>query len=206
MAIESRRHRYLLRQGWYQEVLTWSNRILSGQPSDAAWFNAQLNRVGALALADSTEASRRVVADLKAAADTLGMLSTYMARRGAITLLHQEQKPKEALAVIREVRYDGLPTGGMFDIEMRDAEIAALVQAKRFDQAEHALREQLRLYGGHVKAHLTLAQVLEEQGDYPEAAERYHKFLEAWAQADPGQPQVARAKEGLQRLGYARQE
>ena len=202
LAIESRRYRYLLRQGWYQEALAWSNRLLVEPANRSVWFNAQLNRGGALALVDSMDASRGVVADLMAAADSLGKLSIFMARRGAITLMLREQKPKEVLAVIREVRLDGLPTGGMFDIEIRDAEIEALLQDERFDEAERALREQLRLYGGHAKAHLALAQALEKQGRHPEAAEYYHLFLETWAHADPDQPQVVKAKESLQRLGY----
>jgi len=78
--------------------------------------------------------------------------------------------------------------------------------AKRFDEAERALREQLRLYGGHAKAHLALARALENQGRHPEAAEYYHLFLEVWAHADPDQPQVVKAKESLQRLGYTPQD
>jgi len=200
LAIEGRRHRYLLRQGRYQETLAWSNQILFGMPSYSGWFNAQINRIGALALADSADAARLAAADLVAAADSIGGLSIFMARRGTIVLLLKTNQPKEALALIKEVRKDGLPTGGMFDIEIRDAEIEALLLDKRLDDAEHALYEQLRLYGGHAKAHLTLGRVLEEQGHSTGAAAHYRHFLDAWSRADPDLPQVAEAKERLGRL------
>ena len=106
----------------------------------------------------------------------------------------------EALALIQEIRKDGLPTGGMFDLEIRDSEIEALLLENRFDEAERALYEQLRLYGGHAKAHLSLGQVLEEQDHPAEAAEQYRHFIEAWAKADPDLPQVVEAKGRLKRL------
>jgi tetratricopeptide (TPR) repeat protein len=200
VGVESRRHRYLLRQGRHLETLAWTERILEGQPSLAKWFNAQLNQVGALALADSLDAARRAVAELAAAADSVGGLATFMARRGMIVLLLRENRPEEALAVIAEVRRDGLPIGGMFDIELRDAEIEALWQGKRLDDAERVAREELRLYGGHAKAHLALARVLEDAGRPEEAREQYELFLKAWARADAGQPETVEAREGLLRL------
>ena len=200
VGVESRRHRYLLRQGWHLETLAWTERILGEQPGQADWFNAQLNRVGAFALADSLDAARRAAAELAASADSVGGLATFMARRGMIVLLLHERRPEDALAVIRDVRRDGLPVGGMFDIELRDAEIEALWQEKRLAEAEQALREELHLYGGHAKAHLALARVLEDAGRHEEADAHYRRFLEAWALADPGQPEVTEAREGLLRL------
>jgi tetratricopeptide (TPR) repeat protein len=200
LAIESRRHRYLLRQGQYRETLAWSNRILFAQEDRGQWFNAQLNRIGALALADSAGAARLAADALISAADSLGGLSTFMARRGLITLLLRINQPAKALDLIQEVRKDGLPTGGMFDLELRDSEIEALVLENCLAEAQHALHEQLRLYGGHAKAHLSLGRVLEEQGHATEAAAHYRQFLKAWAQANPDLPQVLAAKASLARL------
>jgi len=197
---ESRRHRYLVRLGQYAETLAWTNRILYGRPSRADRFHAQLNRVGALVLADSTQAARAVAARLAADEDSVGALAVFMARRGMIMVHLRERHPDEALAVIRDIRRDGVPLGGMFDIELRDAEIEALWQARRLEDAERALRTELRLYGGHVRAHLVLGRVLEDAGRPEEAAEHYERFLAAWAQADPGQAEFSEAVEAMLRV------
>jgi tetratricopeptide (TPR) repeat protein len=50
------------------------------------------------------------------------------------------------------------------------------------------------------KAHYYLGMAYQELGRYPEAIQKYEKFLEIWKDADPGIPELEGAKKRLERL------
>ncbi|MDH3198792.1 MAG: hypothetical protein OEO21_11190, partial [Candidatus Krumholzibacteria bacterium] len=105
-----------------------------------------------------------------------------------------------ALIALQEMKRYGVPFGAMFDIEYREALARAYRMANRLEDAAEVHREMVRLYGGHALSHYDLGSIYEEMGRPADAAQAYTTFLDAWARADDGLPQVEDAKDRLAAL------
>lgn len=194
MAIQGRRHRFLLRVGRVEPALAWSRDILGSSPDNSAWFNAALNGAVAYALADSFAVAQSLVDSLHTRSETIGGLARFMARRGEIVAHLAADRPDSALAVIARVWRDGLMPGGAFELDVRCWEAQALHQAGRLDEAAETLEDLLLVHAGHAPARLHLALILAETGRRTEALRECEAFLAAWAQADPDHETLAAAR------------
>jgi tetratricopeptide (TPR) repeat protein len=190
-AIQGRRHRFLLRHGEYEAALEWAGEILAGEPGPSAWFNAAINGAVAYAQADSLTAARAVVDSLYGREASIGGLARFMARRGAIAVNLADDRPDSVLAVVADIRGDGLMPGGAFDLEIRLARARALAGSGQGAAAEEVLHDLLLVYGGCAPARLELALVLQANGKPREALAACEEFLAAWSDADPEAPALA---------------
>jgi tetratricopeptide (TPR) repeat protein len=110
-----------------------------------------------------------------------------------------EGKPGEALKYADEAIVQGL-LGGPSDIEYHEIQAQAYRAMGRLDEAEAALRYNVRRYPSHGIGHYYLGQLLEEKGDADDAEGQYRVFLKKWSRADRGLPELADAKARLATL------
>ena len=112
-----------------------------------------------------------------------------------------ERNPATALATLYEMKQLGMsPKAGWWNIEWREALAQALSMAGRFDEAANVHEEMLGIYRGHKLSHYDLGKIYEEMGRAADAEQQYVAFLEAWAEADEGLPQLEDAKRRLAAL------
>ena len=62
------------------------------------------------------------------------------------------------------------------------------------------LRELLRIYAGHVRAHYELARTYDMMGRSDDARTEYTAFLDAWSEADDGLSELQDARMRLRAL------
>jgi DNA-binding winged helix-turn-helix (wHTH) protein/tetratricopeptide (TPR) repeat protein len=121
--------------------------------------------------------------------------------RGEFALL--AHKPQEAIALMEPSRqFDGTSLDGYYLRGM------AYMQANQLPQAEAEFRNLLAhpyiepTAAGLPLAKLQLARVLAREGNKSGADVAYRGFLDAWKNADPGQPLVLAARKGLEALAH----
>ncbi|MFO7653507.1 MAG: protein kinase [Candidatus Krumholzibacteriia bacterium] len=184
LAIEGRRMRFLLAAGKHEPVLAWAGAVLADSAGRSAWFNAKHNEALALARAGSVSAAEAAAAELDAAEAAVGGLARYFARRARLAAREAAGDPAGVLTIVGQIREAGWAPGGAFEIEVLDAEIAALQALGRTAAAERALRELLARHGGHTTAAMALGDVLRARNRREEASQWYGRALDLWAHAD----------------------
>ncbi len=198
---------YLSRAGRYQEALDqialfrqsdwWKN---DAQVSKAKWVNGEIEALIGLGRLD--EARTLLDEGDKANKQSVKGPATrnYYARaRIAIA----EGKPENAVRYIEESIAQGL-LGGPKDIEYHELRAQAYRAMGRMDEAEAALRYNVRRYPSHGIGHYYLGQLLEEKGARDEAEAEYRLFLTKWSRADRGRPEIVDTRERLAALSLSR--
>ena len=89
---------------------------------------------------------------------------------------------------------------GRENIEYREAQAEAYRLSGRLEEAAAVHKELLRVYGGHALSHYYLGVIYEEMGRPRDAGQEFTKFLEMWAKADEGLPQLVDARQRLAAL------
>jgi len=123
----------------------------------------------------------------------------YMAAWSSAEIALAEGDPQSALIHLRQIGAKGNPWG-YNNIRYRELLAKAHHMAGQYADAEIVLEELLRVYPGHALARFQLADNYEKRGRADEAETAYVAFLDAWAQADAGLPQLKIARERLEVL------
>ena len=183
----------LVNWGKPQPVRAWALEIAK-MPEKYDWgFNALILGTQALVELDSLDAARSNLKKIRAMKDLPAYWGRYMPRYIAARIALAEGHPDSALAQIDGIQQLPLP----WDYETR---AQALRKLKRFPEAEATAKKLIRCFGSRFTAHYLLGQIYEEMGRKADAAREYEIFLDAWANADPGWPQVADARSRLAAL------
>ncbi len=190
-----------LRVGHAAAVLAWvdSLRTLTGgiqDPSLARLAQNYTTLYGALALAmsDSLDAARALVPQLQSLVRGMGGQATFYARKVGIKIALAEHDPQTALRLLDENAAQILPPGGLIAIEHYENRARAYMLAGKTREALAALDFLQRVYKGDKRALALRGEVLEAAGRDTAAVAAYRAFLDAWQDADPGLPLVARVQ------------
>ena len=201
ISIEHARSRVLLRSGRAEEVLCWARGVPGRSDSFQNVGNAVLAELRALVALDSLEAVSSAQAKVNAAGLAGSRAHLFPDDQSRAEIALAEKAPEAALEILLEMpRFGMSPVGGWLNIEWRETLARAYRMASRLDEAAGVHEEMLRLFGGHSLSHYDLGQIYEEMGRTADAEQEYVAFLEAWAEADDGLPQVEDAKQRLKML------
>lgn len=207
------RCKLLWRVGRAAEVLRWTDRVAKELATGGgAMNNPQIEgaarwavlefRARALVATDSLAAGREAALALMDAASEFGnharIQALYLNARIAI----EEGDAAAALAALDQMRQESVGFGQM-NIEYHEARAAAYRLAGRMEKATAVHEELLLVYGGHALSHYHLGLIYEEMGRTQDAKQELAKFLEMWAQADEGLPQLEDARVRLAKLNGA---
>jgi len=190
----------LLSCGRPQEALAIAESL--PQQYDDIWapiYALRLTSMAAAALGDF-QVAREAVDGLHTAEEGWGAQARGFALRGKAYLALGEKEPERALAALDSLREQGVPFGGLFDIQCREARATAHRMAGHPEKAVVVHTELLRLYGGHALSHYELGQLYEDMNRPDDAESEYTKFLDMWSKADEGLPQLGDARERLANL------
>jgi len=196
--VGARRSRILLRIDRAQKVLEWARRAYERADTRMARYVAKSDEARALVALGSLEAARSAMTELRPLA-TGGQLNEVFHVRAEIELA--ENNPEAVLETLREWnRHGRYRVGGLEDIEFREMTARAHRMAGRLDEAASVHEEMLRVYRGHFLSHYDLGLIYQEMGRTGDAKREYATFLDAWAEADEGLPQVLDARRRLDEL------
>ncbi len=115
-----------------------------------------------------------------------------------------EKDPETALAFLRESSPGLFYSSGFLGIvgmQTREALARVHQMAGRLDEAANVHKELLRICGGHALSHYELGKIYQELGRPADAKQEFSRFLEMWADADEGLPQLENARARLAALG-----
>jgi serine/threonine protein kinase/tetratricopeptide (TPR) repeat protein len=192
------RFNILLRTGHADEVLAWTR---SNRQSDSRITRLQALRLEAFAMValDSLEAARSVLEELGATGEYLGAYAQYSYHKISAMLALAETDPQTALSELGHLDQTAC-YGGMYHIEYLEMLAHAYRLAGRLEEAAAVHHDLLRIYGGHALSHYALGGIYEDLNRLPDAEREYTAFLDAWAEADEGLPQVEDARQRLASL------
>jgi tetratricopeptide (TPR) repeat protein len=157
-------------------------------------------RVRTLIALDSLPAARVAEERLRATGKEGDVQPPFPLLRAKADLALAEQNPEKAITALTEMLRQGIPPGGLHDIERREALARAYRMADRLEDAEAELRELLRIYGSHSVARYELGRIYEEMGRTEAAETEYTAFLRSWSGADPEMVQLTDARRRLDAL------
>jgi tetratricopeptide (TPR) repeat protein len=190
----------LLYAGRAKEALDVAHSITTNYEDPRAAFYALRIRAWATVALGDLGAARAAGKQLRVAEDQWGGLARALSLTSEAEIALAENKPDEALDTLDKIKSQGVGSGGLFDITYREARARAHRMAGRLDEAAAVHKELLRVYGGHALSYYALGQIYEEMSRPAEATREFSKFLEMWAKADEGLPQLVDARERLDAL------
>jgi tetratricopeptide (TPR) repeat protein len=169
-----------------------------GQLRNVLWVrNADKEpRIRSLVQLDSLVAARKALAEYLA---VKGWWHPRQARYGSLSVLAElqlaEGHPDSALATLMRNE-----EGAQLEARGQNTRARALRTLGRLPEAAATLEGLLKRNGCRFIARYQLGQIYEEMGRKADAAREYEVFLKAWANADPGWPQVEDARRRLAAL------
>jgi tetratricopeptide (TPR) repeat protein len=202
---------YLLLLGRADEVLHWVDtevaKLATGDGAAAdnmqligiAHWTALDFRARALAALDSPDAGRTAAAALMKSVEEFGNNARLQALRVSVQIALKERDSEAALGALDQLMDEAVGMGyeHVAYLEMR---AAANRLAGRFEDAVAVHEKLLKIYGGHAVSHYQLGLLYEEMARPIDAAREYRRFLEMWAKADEGLPQLVDAQRRLAEL------
>jgi tetratricopeptide (TPR) repeat protein/tRNA A-37 threonylcarbamoyl transferase component Bud32 len=204
--IEVRRGELLIRLGRAPEALRSAQYILDNSTIEDSRHRAILVKALALIALDSLEAARAAFEALFNAEDRFNRAHLFPNDRFRVELELAEGDHEAAIEILNEMERRGMPRiAGMHHVEWREALARAHRMAGRLSEAAAVHEKMLREIRGHFLSHYDLGQIYEEMGRVADARLQYEAFLEAWAEADEGLPQVEDAKARLAKLQAAKE-
>ncbi|UCG52217.1 MAG: protein kinase [Candidatus Latescibacterota bacterium] len=182
------------------EALPLARALWEEAEFDYHRFTAKAYEARALVALDSLEAARAVFAEFRALEKESRRPESAMAYNIAAVIALAEGDSEGALDALGNMRRRGVRPGGLDDIQLRENLALAYRMGGQLEEAARVLQELVSVYGGHALAHYRLGHVYEEMGRSVEAKNEYTKFLEKWANADEGLPQLTDARRRLETL------
>jgi tetratricopeptide (TPR) repeat protein/tRNA A-37 threonylcarbamoyl transferase component Bud32 len=196
--IEYERNRLLLRLGRAEEILFWIQDVARRSDSQSIQVNAASMKVRALVALDSIDAARSAQDQYRLLLDPSSRSSLFSASKIQAEIELAEKDPEAALKTLLEMKRRGMPQrAGWWTIEWREALAHAYYMAGRLEEAAGVHEEMLRIFSGHSLSHYDLGKLYEEMGRATDTASEYEAFIDAWAEADEGLPQIEDAKKRL---------
>jgi tetratricopeptide (TPR) repeat protein len=199
-SVTSPKNTLLLGYGEAKEVLRWAREMRSSDMRIARWQALRFEGE-ALAAMDSVEAAYAIINELKEIEPQWGGFASYMALKIGACLAISEDRPAEALRILKESkRIHGVPHGSYFGLEWYGILASAYEASGQIEDAVGVHLEVLRVYGGHAVSHFELGKLYEQLERPADAVREYEIFLEMWKNADEGLPQFEYAKDRLHAL------
>jgi len=202
------RCRLLLRVGRAEEVLRWTDLVADelatgGGAMDnpqfegiARWTVLEL-RTQALVAMDSLAAGSEAALELMDAASEFGNDVRIKALYANARIALKKGDADAALTALDQIRQESVGDGRKI-IKYREMRAEAYRLSGRLEEA--AAVHLLRVYGGHALSHYHLGLIYEEMGRTQDAKQEFTRFLEMWAKADEGLPQLVDARSRLAEL------
>lgn len=202
---------YLLRLGRVSEVVRWFDTEVAALAAGggAAVDNPQLEgiarrskldfRARTLVAMDSLDAGSEAVEALAASASEFGNYYRLNALRLDAQIALKRGDADSALEKL-DVLADDAVGEGMFRIDYLEMRAEANRLGGRFEEAVAVHQDLLKVFGGHALSHYELGLIYEDMKQPAAAARQYRRFLEMWANADEGLPQLADARQRLAEL------
>jgi tetratricopeptide (TPR) repeat protein len=187
-----------LHMGEMNDVLKFSDRL--DEQSDGVPARSAGMRGKALAAVGDLKGARAVAKKLLESEFESGGRARYEALQIEAEVALAEHNADTALDILTRMKLNGIFFGGFVDIRYRTTVARAYRMAGRQQEAADVHEEMLRIYGGHALSHYELGQIYEEMNRPADAKKEYEKFLDMWAEADEGLPQLVDARERLKRL------
>ncbi|UCH83904.1 MAG: protein kinase [Candidatus Latescibacterota bacterium] len=187
------------------QALASARELLAKAEADYDRLSAKHFEVRSLVALDSLQAAVAAASELEAMIKESGRTEPYMVSRVTADIALANGDSNGALAALNEMLRQGVPPGGLKDIERRESLVRAFRMSGRHEEAAAVCEELLRIYGSHALTHYDIALIYDDTKIFARAAEHFETFLTAWSQADPGISQVADARERLERIHQASQ-
>jgi serine/threonine-protein kinase len=202
--VEKSRAYLLLRAGKAEEVLRTARALAKHTDSRYASDVAIYLQAMALAAMDSLQAARTASVEWASREHSSGRHAVVMALKINAEIALAEKDPETALAFLRESSPGLFYSSGFLGIvgmQTREALARVHQMAGRLDEAANVHKELLRICGGHALSHYELGKIYQELGRPADAKQEFSRFLEMWADADEGLPQLENARARLAALG-----
>jgi tetratricopeptide (TPR) repeat protein len=123
----------------------------------------------------------------------------YWTQRLRADLAMARKQPAVALDLLESILAGGsVPLQYEIDVRERVARAQRMLGDDR--AAANTLRKLVTDYAGHSVTYYHLARVLEELGDLEESQIQYERFLQMWADADEGLPELEDTRRRLESL------
>jgi tetratricopeptide (TPR) repeat protein len=187
----------LFTMGETQEVITTILREDKGVHDVVSGNHANGLLGRAFAAIGDTKGAKSVARRLLESEFEVGGRARFEALRIEALVALAERNAGSALEVLNKMKQNGVPFGGLVDIDYRTIQARAYRMDGRLDGAVEVHKELLRIYGGHALSHYELGQIYEEMKRPADAKKEYAKFLEMWSGADEGLPQLVDARKRL---------
>ncbi|MCK4539154.1 MAG: protein kinase [Candidatus Krumholzibacteria bacterium] len=133
-------------------------------------------------------------------AETIGPLLKHPAYEIDAEIALSKKDQLSAIRAVKAMRELGLLFHGILGVEDLSLLAEAYYIAGDLKEAIDVHKELLHIYGGHAISHYHLGLIYEEMGRPQDAQQEFTKFLEMWANADEGLPQLADARKRLAEL------
>ncbi len=198
--LDTRRIELLCDAGRAEDVLAWA-QALQTEDNPIGRFNSALGQAEAYVIIDSLVAAKTVVSRLYEMEDLVGGYAKMKAQRISAKIALAEEEPKKAVELLSE--FEGQAVGTKDGIRHHEILARAYEMDGRLKDAARVLNNLLRINGGHALSHYDLGKVYLKMGRTAEAKSEFTTFLDMWADADEGLPQVEDAKARLASLGKA---
>jgi eukaryotic-like serine/threonine-protein kinase len=186
--------RYMVLLDWKRPQAVLSLAPKPGEPQGPNYMRIYLRGL-ALAESDSLAAARDRLAELRAMKEKTGLWIHYAPLSLAARIALAEGRADSALVRLQELEAQIALVSPEWEYKAR-----ALRALGRVPQAAATLEELLHRNGSRFIARYQLGQIYEEMGRKADAVREFETFLKAWANADPGWPQVEDARRRLAAL------
>jgi len=194
-------NRLLLSMGRHVEVLAWAEEFEERTETESERYSFLYHKAKALAgLGTRLDEARIAVEELKGAEAKWGGFVTRWVLMVQAEIALAEQDPDEALRHLGELDNFTVGHGGWDNIEKRLLIARAHMMAGREETAAEVLEGLLLIHGGYAPVHFELGKVYEVLGRTGDAGAEYKAFIDAWRNADDGQPWVTEGRKRLNEM------
>jgi serine/threonine protein kinase/tetratricopeptide (TPR) repeat protein len=178
----------------------------TGRPAEVPDAVRDFPRVRARAALASgdVEGAKEAAERLRSGRNREGMLPVRLALKTEAGIALMERDPAAAVAATDTLIGLGTDVFSPIGLEIFTVRATAFRSMGKLDEAAAVHKKILSLLAGHALSRFELAQIYEEMGRPDDARVEYAKFLEMWANADEGLPQLVTARTRLAALGSGR--
>jgi tetratricopeptide (TPR) repeat protein len=190
----------LLRMDRPRDALVSARTLLERAKSDYDRLSAKHYEARSLVALDSLTAATAAAVELRTMIAESGRVDPYLLSRVSADIALANGDPALAVTELEEMLRQGVPPGGLKDIERRESLAKACRLSGDLKKAADVCEEMLKIYKSHALAHYDLALIYEEMNELDKAAEHHELFLTKWSLADAGLPQLTDARARLLKI------